>query len=99
MGTNKKQFLTTKNEKSQHKIDLQQNSVWSEQNIYTSPTKFYMSTARTAGNIQKVWSGRMQFARLYSLNSKDLHVVHCTVSLVPHVAGPYLLRSNLCKFV
>ena len=40
--------------KKQHKIDLQQNSIWSEKSIYPNPAKFYTSAARTAGNILKV---------------------------------------------
>ena len=39
------------NVKKQHKMDLQQNRVWSEQTIYFNPAKFNMSAACTARNI------------------------------------------------
>ena len=46
--------LTSKNEKSQHKMDLQQNSVCSQLDIYPSPEIFYKSAAGTAREIWKV---------------------------------------------
>ena len=44
-------FFTTKIAKLQSQMDLRQNSVCSDQNIYPSPDKFYTSTACPAPNI------------------------------------------------
>ena len=50
------------NAKLQHKIDLQQNSVSSEQNIYPSHTKLYTRVACPACDIWKVchWGSVLQ---------------------------------------
>ena len=48
---NKTYFSPHKKAKLQHKINLRQDSVCSDQNIYPNPDKFYMSIARTARNI------------------------------------------------
>ena len=44
-------FHNNKNTKLQLKMDLQQSSICSDQNINPSPDKFYTSAARTACNI------------------------------------------------